>query len=65
MVVPLQVEDVAWGDCLCSAKGCVKPADCLYESEPYCFDCAEALIERQIAVDINPSLRATLPAFDD
>lgn len=58
-------EDIEWGNCLCSIRQCVNIAECVFEDLPYCLDCADALIDRQIAISLDPRMRQWLPNIGD
>jgi len=57
--------DVAWGSTLCEAR-CGRPADGLLDGVPLCPDCAEQLMQRELAVEMLPALREQLgDLFDE
>lgn len=58
-------EDIFWGDQLCMMPRCVQLAEVMYEDLPYCIDCADLLIERQVAISLDPSMRYKLPNLWD
>ena len=50
---------------LCSMLHCMRLAEVWYEDDPYCIDCADALIDRQAAISLNPDMRQLLPEIND
>lgn len=58
-------DDIAWGECVCSMKYCMALAECLFDDIPLCLDCADDLLDRQIAISLNPNMRQLLPEIGD
>lgn len=55
----------AWGRYgapLCSLR-CMHESECAVDGEPYCLDCADLVLDRFLAVSIDPDLARTLPAL--
>lgn len=50
----------AWAVPLCTLR-CMRESALTVDGEPYCIECADLLIEREIAVSQNPELVALLP----
>jgi hypothetical protein len=59
------MSEIVWGYTLCSMRHCVALAECTYDDEPYCLDCADYLIDRQGAIALDGRMRALLPGLDD
>ena len=36
-------------------------AECVYEDMPLCLDCADDLLDRQVAISLSPNIRGMLP----
>lgn len=53
-------DEVHWGDTLC-ACGCCYPAQLLYDGLPMTIDCADRLLDRQLAFEIAPEKAHLLP----
>lgn len=45
---------------LCSAR-CMRVAQCAIDGEPYCIDCGDLVLDRFVAISLNPALRESLP----
>lgn len=63
-----RMDAVAWGDTLCEAPGCFRPADLLAdyderrdEGVPVCCTDADVLLERWVAVDESRAVAGRLP----
>jgi hypothetical protein len=56
-------ETVQWGDTLCANRRCGKVAEWLAEGLPVCSGCADELLERWVAIDLDPRLRWRLPTL--
>lgn len=52
-------------DVLCSILHCVQRAELWYDDLPMCIDCADELLERQIAISMYPDMRHLLPQLGD
>lgn len=52
-------------DVLCSMLHCCQLAECWYENDPYCLDCADELIDRQCAISLDGNMRNLLPDLSD
>ncbi len=54
--------EVAWGiDGCLGADNCMNRAECLFDGQPLCIDCADLLLERTVAITEVPRLRNELP----
>jgi hypothetical protein len=48
----------------CEVAGCMALADGWLDGTPYCFACAELMLERMAAIELARSLRETLPPIE-
>lgn len=61
------IEAADWGRTvpICSRRGCPSPASCVLDRQILCLDCADDLLERMAALELEPRLRELLPAWSD
>lgn len=45
---------------LCTLR-CMQLSECVYDGVPYCLDCVEMVIDREIAMELNPEVAEHLP----
>ncbi len=58
-------DDVVWGISECQRRPCSAAAELLYDGLPLCIACADRLLERQLAIAIEPRVRDLLPAWNE
>lgn len=56
---------ITWGTTLCYQRHCTELAVLSIDGWPYCLDCGDDLVEREVAVSIKPDFADIAPSLGD